>query len=783
MSFHLHFHLGPVQPFIGAARRTRDIWAGSFLLSWLTAQAAAAALDGGDVRAILSPASAVSDPMLQAVRGNMGVDRKGPFLGSFPNHFTIEFADENEARGAQNAAAAAVRRRWRRLADAVATMIFDTKVDGSTADDKQIAGARKIFDAQIGDENCAPMWEIYSIVVDAAAWRAEFGDNGPHPLAVAKAQRWTDDIAAGAAPTAGGFCSLLNGWAEVSGAADPTADSSKKARDAFWTHVRAAAVIARYGNPSTIGRAAECLDIRPNERLSAPALVKRLFPVLPISELSSIIGWEPGLRSTVISATVLPGTAKTRPEDLFSWFYRRIYGTDVEPQCDALMLEFLAASGMGGEQSPSLWPSTSAIAAAHWLERVLREAPAEAERLHATIEKLGRHIAVAEQTLFLKCLREQFASPLLRVDGAHLFPTSVERQRKAAEAQGDTELARDYEAVAARLDRIACIERPCGGTIGRPAPVYAVVRADGDSMGAALDRAGAAVSEALQDFVERLRGGADDQIGIIADNNAVPLYASADEMIAICPIEDALALATAAQLAFRDAFSRAANKAQNNGDAADEAVLRSCSVSVAVTFAHRQVPLSWVLDSGTALLGDVAKKRAGRNALALEILEAGGRKAQWVAPWTGADDATEALMRLVNGLQGCLAPLGSNDFLHKCADLLGPLCFEQDDSTLDGRIREAQKLRRDGQAGPVADVAEPILTLLVKRTCGKAELPAVARSVADLLAIAWTSWSDRTGAQRFDARLSLAGLKILRFLARNWRAGQSNTNESAEGMS
>ncbi|MBA5248658.1 MAG: hypothetical protein FE834_03865, partial [Gammaproteobacteria bacterium] len=28
----LHFSLGPVQGFIGQARRTRDLWAGSFLL-------------------------------------------------------------------------------------------------------------------------------------------------------------------------------------------------------------------------------------------------------------------------------------------------------------------------------------------------------------------------------------------------------------------------------------------------------------------------------------------------------------------------------------------------------------------------------------------------------------------------------------------------------------------------------------------------------------------------------------------------------------------------------
>ena len=35
----LHFAIGPVQSFVGQARRTRDFFAGSFLLSWLAAVA------------------------------------------------------------------------------------------------------------------------------------------------------------------------------------------------------------------------------------------------------------------------------------------------------------------------------------------------------------------------------------------------------------------------------------------------------------------------------------------------------------------------------------------------------------------------------------------------------------------------------------------------------------------------------------------------------------------------------------------------------------------------
>jgi len=35
MTLYFHFTLGPVQGFVAEARRTRDFWAGSFLLSYL----------------------------------------------------------------------------------------------------------------------------------------------------------------------------------------------------------------------------------------------------------------------------------------------------------------------------------------------------------------------------------------------------------------------------------------------------------------------------------------------------------------------------------------------------------------------------------------------------------------------------------------------------------------------------------------------------------------------------------------------------------------------------
>ena len=41
----LNFSIGPVQGFIARARKTRDFWAGSFLLSYLAGQAMAVILE------------------------------------------------------------------------------------------------------------------------------------------------------------------------------------------------------------------------------------------------------------------------------------------------------------------------------------------------------------------------------------------------------------------------------------------------------------------------------------------------------------------------------------------------------------------------------------------------------------------------------------------------------------------------------------------------------------------------------------------------------------------
>ena len=75
----LHFTLGPVQGFVAQARRTRDLWAGSFLLSWLSGIAMKTIVDGNTNNTIIFPKTD-NDPLFLALQGQDHTPR----IGSLP---------------------------------------------------------------------------------------------------------------------------------------------------------------------------------------------------------------------------------------------------------------------------------------------------------------------------------------------------------------------------------------------------------------------------------------------------------------------------------------------------------------------------------------------------------------------------------------------------------------------------------------------------------------------------------------------------------------------------
>jgi len=119
--------LGPVQPFIEAARTVRDLWSGSMILSWLSFQAMLPVIEKYGPTAIVYPwlhGTPLLDLWLQReqeveVPHLTEASRKAPCL---PNRFLAVVPWEPDLASGQNTAeqcAERVRSKWRELTDAV----------------------------------------------------------------------------------------------------------------------------------------------------------------------------------------------------------------------------------------------------------------------------------------------------------------------------------------------------------------------------------------------------------------------------------------------------------------------------------------------------------------------------------------------------------------------------------------------------------------------------------------------------------------------------------------
>ena len=80
-----------------------------------------------------------------------------------------------------------------------------------------------------------------------------------------------------------------------------------------------------------------------------------------------------------------------------------------------------------------------------------------------------------------------------------------------------------------------------------PSPFYAILLMDGDSLGELLRKSGSAVSDALDRFTRQVPD-------IVDRHNGFLIYAGGDDVLALLPLEDALACAAAVRQCYLDAF-------------------------------------------------------------------------------------------------------------------------------------------------------------------------------------------------------------------------------------
>ncbi|MCI5120414.1 MAG: hypothetical protein D3908_04310, partial [Candidatus Electrothrix sp. AUS4] len=237
----LHFAFGPVQDFVSQARRTRDLWAGSYLLSWLAGHAMSALKDkGGEV---IMP-KVDNDPLFQQIRSpkTLTLKDQASYLGSLPNRFTVRVPDGVDG----TVCTEAIYANWQRVTAAVHNFIKD----------ELSSNGAEIWQRQTAPDN---LWECTWVIGEAGYLlnhRKDFRIHFPRPEPGAK-------------------CTLCGEREELS-------DQRKRPEMNKWWQDLIDSIQRKHSEKI------HGLDLKDNERLCAVCLTKRLFPHVA----KQAIGWQ-----------------------------------------------------------------------------------------------------------------------------------------------------------------------------------------------------------------------------------------------------------------------------------------------------------------------------------------------------------------------------------------------------------------------------------------------------------------------------------------------------------
>lgn len=224
-SKYFQFTIGPVQGFVAQARRTRDFWAGSFLLSWLSGIAMAEIIrQKGEINFPDPP-----EGYLDWITTGKGAGT-APRQGAIPNRFKA-FQAEVPADFDGALVAACVNEAWNKLAEHVWQQ-------------DQLGAIATPLIRQIWDRQNSSFWDI--------SWVITTDDKDSSLMDQRK--NWRSHYAEIGEP--GVKCMVMEGWQELSGSRQPG-----KGGDPFWQAVR-------------VGKRT---DIGEGEQLCALAYVKRRF--------------------------------------------------------------------------------------------------------------------------------------------------------------------------------------------------------------------------------------------------------------------------------------------------------------------------------------------------------------------------------------------------------------------------------------------------------------------------------------------------------------------------
>ena len=171
----LSFSLGPVQPFIASARTVRDLWTGSYLLSWLTFAAMRPVLDALGEKAFVRP-SLKETPLYRWAYGKETVPVEELLVPCLPNRFLVSVPDAKQGTELAVACEKTCRDAWQILHQRVFKELktLEPKLDPLKLWDDQLSQLFEIRTVVMPRAELKP--EVCQALFDEpkTGWRLEF---------------------------------------------------------------------------------------------------------------------------------------------------------------------------------------------------------------------------------------------------------------------------------------------------------------------------------------------------------------------------------------------------------------------------------------------------------------------------------------------------------------------------------------------------------------------------------------------------------------------------------
>ncbi len=584
----LRVYLGPVQGFISAGRRTRDFWAGSFLLSWLSGIAMKTVIDAEGtitIPAVYGADGRISEPTLMAIITSHEGDAvpAGPLVGTLVNHFRAEVSADFDISTIENT----VRGKFRALAQ----QVFEVFVEPALSEDNREAVTRRWKDQTSG-----AYFEILAVMGEAPDW--------PEESVWLERRKMLRTHAPLMAEAGADRCAVHGDLAELGGF---SRQYQRDQQDAFWQELRKVVGSRMYEEGGagaeewrdTGRKFRDTLEIRKNEHLSGLALVKRLFPLLEPRRIAEVVGW--------------------MPDHIYNI---RTPSQEWDPE--------------EAQYALRNWPSTAFIAAIPWIVKVGAGDPNAANHYATTqyhtlganpiweAERPQYHRVAGIDGLAKETVKGKESLPRFAVlDGTLHFERGLERRRfddgVNAVAIAD-DLQREFKTLISTIRT-----HPANLKDGPASTHYAMLDMDGDGMGAVFSHS---EDRAKRGSVALLKFSAGVP-AIIRDHDGILIYAGADDVNAMLPIETVIPCARAINKHWTRVIR---DKFVSSKDPCDAPTL-----SGSIVFADYQNALDDVRRLTHERLDKVAKDGMGRNALALAVMKSGGLVSQWASCWHASD--------------------------------------------------------------------------------------------------------------------------------------------------